>query len=95
MRKFSCSFRVVDDLIARYENAGGYAVCLDEGVLCSGTWILYSDSYKLRCFYIYEYALNEWSSTQIVQQYKNWNEFPKKYKKMLEVFHVDNDPVKA
>lgn len=36
MRKFSCSFRVVDDLIARYENAGGYAVCLDEGVLCSG-----------------------------------------------------------
>jgi hypothetical protein len=56
---------------------------------------LYSDSNKLRCFYIYEYALNEWSSTQIVQQYKNWNEFPKKYKKMLEVFHVDNDPVKA
>lgn len=40
MRKFRCDYHYVDDLVFRYEDAGGYAIHLSEGSLASGDWIL-------------------------------------------------------
>lgn len=76
MRKIKCDYHYVDNLVARYEEEGGYAIQLNEGSLASGDWILYDDTGKLKCFYIYEEALNSWSSCQIVQVYMDWNGFP-------------------
>ena len=72
MRKIKCDYHYVDNLVAWYEEEGGYAIQLNEGSLASGDWILYDDTGKLKCFYIYE------------EVYRDWNGFPKKYKKMVE-----------
>ena len=84
MRKIRGDDHYVANLVARYEEEGGYAIPLNEGSLASGDWILYDDTGKLKCFYIYEEALSSWASCQIVQVYRDWNGFPKKYKKMVE-----------
>ena len=66
MRKIKCDYHYVDNLVARYEEEGGYAIQLNEGSLASGDWILYDDTGKLKCFYIYEEALSSWASCQEV-----------------------------
>lgn len=77
MRKFRCDYHYVDDLVFRYEEAGGYAIHLSEGSLASGDWILYDDTGQKKCYYIYEYALNSWSSCQIVQVYYGGTSSPR------------------
>lgn len=88
MRKFRCDYHYVDNLVFRYEEAGGYAIQINEGTLSSGEWVLYDDTGKLKCFYVYEEFLNSWSSCQVVQEYKCWDKFPKKYKKIIETHNV-------
>lgn len=83
MKKIACTYRTVDDLIARYIDAGGHAIQLDEGCLQSGEWILYDDTGSLKCFYIFERYLNEWSADQVICQYPGWDKFPKKYRKKI------------
>lgn len=48
MRKIKCDYHYVDNLVARYEEEGGYAIQLNEGSLASGDWILYDDTGKQR-----------------------------------------------
>lgn len=88
MRKFRCDYHYVDDLVYRYEDAGGYAIHLSEGSLGSGDWILYDDTGQKKCYYIYEYALNSWSSCQIVQVYNGWDKFPKKFKRLIGTHNI-------
>ena len=38
------TYQAVDNLINNYIAQGGEAVCLDEGVLTSGDWILHDPS---------------------------------------------------
>lgn len=85
MRKFQCDYHVVNELVSVYERLGGTVIQLSNGILASGEWILYDATGHLRCYHIYEYAINEWASCQIVQvYYGGWKEFPKKYKKTIE-----------
>lgn len=84
MKKFQSDYHGVEDLIRRYEEAGGEVLQLDEGCLQIGDWVLYDPDNKLYCFYIYERYLNEWSSDQIICKYSAWDKFPKKYKKMID-----------
>lgn len=46
------------------------------------------DTGQKKCYYIYEYALNSWSSCQIVQIYYGWDKFPKKYKRLIETHNI-------
>lgn len=78
MRKFRCDYHYVDDLIRRYEEAGGQVICLNDGCLASGEWLLVDDMNKMKCFYTYELALTEWSSCQVVHVYSCWDKLPKK-----------------
>lgn len=48
MRKFRCDYHYVDNLVFRYEEAGGYAIQINEGTLSSGEWVLYDDTGKLK-----------------------------------------------
>jgi hypothetical protein len=84
MKSFSANYKLVDKLIFDYLERGGEAIQLDEGCLQSGDWILYDESEKLKCFYIFERYLNEWSADQVIRSYNGWNKFPKKYKKIIE-----------
>lgn len=84
MRNIVCTFRTVDNLISRYIDAGGTAIQLDKGCLQSGDWVLFDISGRLKCFYIFERHLNEWSSDQVIRQYSCWDNFPNKYKKMTK-----------
>ena len=84
MKNIVCNYRTVDNLLRRYIDAGGVAVKLNDGVLQSGDWLLFDPTGGLRCFYIFERYLNEWSSDQVIRQYSYWDKFPKKYKKMIE-----------
>ena len=84
MRKIKCDYHYVDNLVARYEEEGGYAIQLNEGSLASGDWILYDDTGKLKCFYIYEEALSSWASCQIVQVDRCLYRFRNEHKKMWE-----------
>lgn len=43
---------------------------------------------KEKCYYIYEMPLNVCSSYQVVQAYKDWEKFPKKFKKQIEAHNV-------
>ena len=40
MRKIKCDYHYVDNLVARYEEEGGYAIQLNEGSLASGDWCI-------------------------------------------------------
>lgn len=84
MRKFKCDYHYVDDLIRRYEEEGGQVICLNDGCLASGEWLLVDEMNKMKCFYTYELALNGWSCCQVVHVYSCWDKLPKKYKKMVE-----------
>lgn len=84
MKKYRSDYHGVEDLIHRYEEAGGEVLQLDEGCLQIGNWVLYDPDGKLYCFYIYERYLNEWSSDQIICKYPTWDKFPQKYKKMID-----------
>lgn len=46
MRKFKCDYHYVDDLIRRYEEEGGQVICLNDGCLASGEWLLFDDTNK-------------------------------------------------
>lgn len=88
MIKYKCDYHYVDSLVNRYTEAGGNAIQLNEGTLASGGWVLYESSGKLKCYYIYEMPLNVCSSYQVVQAYKDWEKFPKKFKKQIEAHNV-------
>ena len=88
MKKYKCDYHYVDSLVNRYTEAGGYAIQISEGSLASGERILYDSSGELKCYYIYEIPLNAWSSYQAVQAYKDWEKFPKKFKKQIEAHNV-------
>lgn len=36
MRKFRCDYHYVDELIRRYEEAGGQVICLNDGCIARG-----------------------------------------------------------
>ena len=91
MKSFSANYELVDKLISDYLERGGEAIQLDEGRLQSGDWILYDECEKLKCFYIFERYLNEWSADQVIRSYNGWSKFPKKYKKMIEEKLVAED----
>ena len=74
--------REVYDLINRYEEAGGKAVCLDDGCLLDGTIFLIDATGKLKQFIIKEIFLNEWSSGYKIKSYIKRN-IPKKYDNQL------------
>lgn len=73
-------YKQVDALIEKYVSKGGEALQLNEGVLCSGDWLLFDFSGHLKFIVIKEVALNSWSSAQTIRRY---NKIPKKYMNIL------------
>jgi hypothetical protein len=74
------SYKEAENFIARYCQAGGEALQLEEGCLGCGNWLLYDYSNKLRFFVINEIYLNCWSSAQTIRGYNN---IPKKYQNII------------
>lgn len=71
----------VNRLIEMYNEHGGTCIQTDEGCLGAGDWILTGDGLKTTI--IKEIALNEWSTTHTVRQYRK---IPQKYQKIIENF---------
>lgn len=78
MTLYSC--KEIDQLVARYVEAGGNVLKMREGVLGCGDLLLHN-SENLRTIVIREVALNEWSSVHTVRAYKKC---PKKYQMMID-----------
>lgn len=79
--KYSFSERQLHNLIQRYQDAGGEVVALDDGCLRTGTVLFMNNGLKLWQFVAYEYALNDWSSDEIVIKYRD---IPKKWLRLLD-----------
>lgn len=81
--KYSISEKQLDKMIAEYQEKGGEVIVLDDGCLRTGTVLFLKKGQKLWEFVAYEYALNEWSSDEIIIKYHN---LPKKWLKKLEEY---------
>lgn len=79
--KYSVTEKQLDDMIERYRDKGGEVIVFDDGSLRTGTVLFLKNGQKLWEFVAYEYALNEWSSDEILIKYHN---LPKKWLKKLE-----------
>lgn len=73
--------QAIDNFINSYEADGGIAVCVNEGCLTSGDWVLTPGEGGQGSFVIKEVVLNEWSSAQTIRRYRK---LPEKYKKMID-----------
>lgn len=71
----------VDELIAKYTEAGGQVLQMREGTLGCGDVLLYDETGKLYTFVIREVYINEWSSGHTVRKYRK---IPAKYQAMVE-----------
>lgn len=69
----------LQDLIARYAQAGGEVVQYAEGGVGLGTVILRNNGLPLKEYVIKERYLNEWSSTHTCTTYTEARPLPKKY----------------
>ena len=84
--KYSFSEERLNELIIKYENAGGEVIMFDDGSLRTGTVLFRNNGAKLWEFVAYEQYHNEWSSDEIVIKYKS---LPKKWLKRLEEYYND------
>lgn len=71
----------VDELIAKYTEAGGQVLQMREGTLGCGDVLLYDETGKLYTFVIREVYINEWSSGHTIRKYRK---IPAKYQAMVE-----------
>ena len=79
--KYSISEKQLNQMIADYQEKGGEVIVFDDGCLRTGTVLFLKNGQKLWEFVAYEYALNEWSSDEIITKYHN---LPKKWLKRKE-----------
>jgi hypothetical protein len=79
--KYSISEKQLNQMIADYQEKGGEVIVFDDGCLRTGTVLFMNNGLNLWEFVAYEYALNEWSSDEIIIKYK---QLPKKWLKRKE-----------
>ena len=81
------TLKAAQDFIQRYIEAGGDAVCIDEGTLGLGTVLLINNGLELKEFVIQEYYINEWSSGHKVYSFNKG--LPKKWERALELYESE------
>ena len=72
----------VEELIAKYTEAGGQVLQMQEGTLGCGDILLHDPAGKLYTFVIREVYINEWSSGHTVRKYRK---IPAKYQAIGDV----------
>lgn len=86
--KYSVTEEQLNNMIQSYQENGGEVIIFDDGCLRTGTVIFDNRcNRKLWNFVAYEYALNEWSSDEIMIKYR---ELPKKWLKRLDEFNKES-----